>query len=216
VSDATETELWFYRGTDGKKWRVSKEELLKRLVDQDIPPESPVWRYGMETWVPAVELAEFRLACSASPARASARRLVRREIAIVGLVAIVPLGIAWLWSLRGPKRHSLRGDIVYQGHRIDRGTIIFDPVSGELEKCSAIIRSGSFCVPSIEGLRRGQSYVLRIYAYRTAERSPQGAIEDATVDRQQQILPAEFNKESQLTFEASRGNLKKGLALQLP
>ena len=212
MPDDTEPEMWFYRGAEGKKWRVSNGELLKLLADRDIPPESPVWRYGMETWVPAVDLAEFRVACSASPVRASPRRLVRREIAIIALVGIVAWGVAWLWSLRGEKRHSLRGDVMYQGHRIDRGTIIFDPVSDELEKCSAVIRSGSFFVPRIEGLRSGQSYVLRIYAYRTVEPSPQ----DATVDRQQQVLPAEFNKESQLTFESSKENIKKGLALKLP
>lgn len=57
-----ETDRWFYKNGDRKCGPVSTAELSQLFATRAIPAASLVWRFGMETWKPAVEVADFRVA----------------------------------------------------------------------------------------------------------------------------------------------------------
>lgn len=95
---ATEKERWFYKGPDGKCGPVSRGELLKRLVERSIPPESPVWRYGMETWVPAAGVAELRVAGFANPVSTSGTRAHGAHRFVLLFVALA-LAACVVWTV---------------------------------------------------------------------------------------------------------------------
>lgn len=83
-------DRWFYKGPDGKHGPVSQRELRQLLFQRAIPAESPVWRHGLETWTPAIAIAEFRAAILAEPApgqQAQAPRRSRLSLPIAAVAA---------------------------------------------------------------------------------------------------------------------------------
>lgn len=124
-----ESDRWFYKGPDGKRGPVSTEELRQLLVERAIPAESPVWRYGRETWTPAVELAEFRLAGHAGTASADrfrARgpyRFVLPFAAVLMAVCVIVVVTARPTRPLTREPNSLRERLIDIGRSVDLGAM---------------------------------------------------------------------------------------------
>jgi hypothetical protein len=53
MSTRTKSENWFYKIENAKRGPVSATELRGKILNQELPVETSVWRDGMETWMPA-------------------------------------------------------------------------------------------------------------------------------------------------------------------
>ncbi len=103
-------------------------------------------------------------------------------------------------------RLPLEGTVLYQGKPLEQGHITFLTTSGAPGPvCGAVIRDGSFEIPTEQGLAPG-SYRVQIssrggIAPQTPEEMAAGAS-----PRAKELLPAKYNDESTLTAEIATGS----------
>lgn len=162
-------------------------------------------------------------------------RELLREIAAVwesgdarrrgGLVAIVLVGVAATclagvslvsWALSPPKPRGVHGKVTFNGSPVERGEIVFDPLPGEVAQrrwCG--ITGGVFALPAPEGVSLGKKYCLRIKAFRATGKRYENADMSRSPEIVEQYLPAKWNTQSEVLYEATRVNTRQELILTL-
>jgi hypothetical protein len=116
---------WFYKIPTGKRGPIATSALVEMLRACAIPADSAVWRHGMETWVPAADVAEL-VAGGFNPhdvvhsPRARARRQLTVLLAAVAVtvIAIAPMVVS---PRRPPPKEpaSLRERLIAIGRSVD-------------------------------------------------------------------------------------------------
>jgi len=120
-----DTFQWFYKLPTGKRGPIATSALVEMLRTCAIPADSAVWRYGMETWTPAADVAEL-MATGFNPSAVvhSARAHARRQLAffLVGLaVAVIAITPMLVRPRRPPPKEpaSLRERLIAIGRSAD-------------------------------------------------------------------------------------------------
>jgi GYF domain 2 len=125
MQENEDTSQWFYKMPTGKRGPIATSSLVEMLRACAIPADSAVWRYGMETWMPAADVAEL-VAAGFNPSavvhgpRAHARwQLAFFLIALaVAVIAIAPMLVS---PRRPPPKEpaSLRERLIAIGRSAD-------------------------------------------------------------------------------------------------
>lgn len=124
----------------------------------------------------------------------------------VCLVALVAVCIT-LAGCSGSGRLPLSGEVSFDGVPVERGYVQFTPMAGTTGPTSgADIKEGAYEVAPVRGLFKG-SYRVEIQSWK---RSGEVSVDPVTGEKFQggnlvQLLPAKFNKESELTVEIEPG-----------
>ena len=116
---------WFYRIPTGKRGAITTSALVEMLRTCAIPADSAVWRHGMETWMPATDVAEL-VAAGFNPHDVvySPRARARRPLTVL-LVAVAVTVIAIAPMVVSPRRPppkepaSLRERLIAIGRSAD-------------------------------------------------------------------------------------------------
>ena len=105
-------------------------------------------------------------------------------------------------------RIEINGAVSYAGQPIEKGEIVFEPVSTGIPMATGQIREGKFEIDAKDGPSVG-SYIVRVEGYRkkhdpTAKKHPYAAGNQEVGVTTEQFLPAKHNVESTLTVEITR------------
>jgi len=129
---------WFYKIPPGKRGPITTSALVEMLRACAIPADSAVWRHGMETWVPAADVAEL-VAAGFNPHDVvhSPRARARRQLAVllaavaVTVIAIAPMVVS---PRRPPPKEpaSLRERLIAIGRSVDLQSmpLVIDAIDG--------------------------------------------------------------------------------------
>ena len=130
---------WFYKTDAGKKGPVGGSVLQGLFAAGEIAANTPVWREGMEGWLPAeqcddlrgfIQDARWRAACAADqrPVLSNRKRAVFLSV-LAGAVAVV----VGMWFARAPQVLAVRGSVMAAGKPARGGTIILAPVDDGIQ-----------------------------------------------------------------------------------
>lgn len=131
---------WFYKTDAGKKGPVEGGFLVGLLAAGEIEANTPVWRQGMEGWLPAeqcdelrgfIQDARWRAACAAEqrPVLFNRKRVVFLSV-LAGAFAVV----AGMRFARAPQVLAIRGSVMVAGEPVRGGTIILAPVDDGIQR----------------------------------------------------------------------------------
>ncbi|QDT00950.1 hypothetical protein [Adhaeretor mobilis] len=107
-----------------------------------------------------------------------------------------------------PSRLSVNGEVSIDGVPVEHGYVQFTPLTGTSGPTSgADIKKGAYQVASVRGLVQGR-YRVEIQSWK---RSGKVSVDPVTGENFQggnlvQLLPAKYNKESELTMDIESGN----------
>lgn len=124
----------------------------------------------------------------------------------VFLVAVFAVA-TMLMGCGGSNRLPMNGEISFEGVPVEYGYVQFSPVAGTTGPTSgADIKDGAYEVASVRGLIKG-SYRVEIQSWK---RSGKVSVDSVTGEKFQggnlvQLLPAKYNKDSELTVEIEPG-----------
>ncbi len=130
---------WFYKTDQGKTGPVPTEELRTLLLKAAIPRDTPVWRHGMEAWLPAADCDAF---ADAVPLGGSAMgsgmlqlgghrysRQTLRLATLVGLAGVLAVAMVAM-RFSGAKPTALvRGIVKAESRPVTGGTVVLSPVA---------------------------------------------------------------------------------------
>lgn len=154
-------------------------------------------------------------------------RSKRTVVAVLATAGLGCLVLCWSWLaclFSAPTaRHGLRGRVAYAGRPLPLGEICLELVADPLRsRPAAPIIDGEFQIPPRGGLIASERYRILVVGYEPIANPAKSSrsASDVPIDPQmmleyEQMLPACYNTESTLVFEATPGNLRQGLALQL-
>ena len=125
MEENEDTFRWFYKVPNGKRGPITTSALVEMLRTCAIPADSAVWRNGMDTWMPAADVAEL-VAAGFNPSAVvhSPRTHARWPLAFclaavaVAVIAIAPMLVS---PRRPPPREpaSLRERLIAIGRSAD-------------------------------------------------------------------------------------------------
>ena len=163
MSTSTKSERWFYKIENAKRGPVSATELRDKIISQELPVETPVWRDGMETWTPAQHAGDlfpdgFIPICNAQSqtfayggATPALQRFAREKPVIfwTGTLLVFATMVRLIWSAvvvlfigsiyGGPALLKVHGRVVYEdGTAIPAPSIVlsFVPLNPSGEKAT--------------------------------------------------------------------------------
>lgn len=125
MQENADTFQWFYKMPTGKRGPIATSALVELLQTRAIPADSTVWRYGMETWMPAADIAEL-LAAGFSPSavvqRPNARARWQLAFVLASFTVVVIVIAPMIVSPRRPPPRepaSLRERLIGIGRSAD-------------------------------------------------------------------------------------------------
>jgi hypothetical protein len=103
-------------------------------------------------------------------------------------------------------RYPVSGKVTFQGQPLKSGSIEFTTDSGE--RGGASIVDGAYDIPGQNGLMPG-TYTVRVSSVTSAHAAPEMPGESAAIEKSNKDqIPAEFNTQSKLSYEAGPGKPK--------
>lgn len=223
---------WFYKAGEAKSGPITDHALRELLAKGTLPLDTKVWRFGMESWLPARDAQELfpnGVPLYASIAGANHADLAFRSAAPVGIyrwlqerpavpTALTVLAVActaqllwgfvsWMQSRDeiANGRLTVSGFVTLNGAPLDGGTISFRGTSGEPFGARASVDSGQFHIPQHKGLATG-TYRVRINKHIPAipdETSRTRVIKPGT-----ELIPPRYNETTALTADIPQAGVQ--------
>lgn len=121
---------------------------------------------------------------------------------------VVVLGWAALLSGCGPGnplgRKAVSGAVTLDGAPVEQGSINFQPLQSGGISSGAMILDGKYSIAAVDGLADGK-YLVQIYGIdpSTVGQLPEGGMPGDDLPEAKEIIPAEWNVNSDKTVEVS-------------
>jgi hypothetical protein len=118
----------------------------------------------------------------------------------------------------GSNTIGISGEVTYDEKPIENGRIDFLPIEGtEGASAGATIVAGKYAIPAEQGLRSDGAYEVRIIGLRKTGRTVQNRTDSgaATVELQENFIPAACNQQSTLKLRAAEMSDKGKVDFQL-
>jgi hypothetical protein len=115
----------------------------------------------------------------------------------------------------GSNRNTIEGAVTFDGQPVERGSITFEPASGEGPSAGGTIQNGRYKIDA-DGITPGEM-VVRISAARsTGKKVEAGPPEPpgTMVDEVRPYIPANYNERSVLTVQVKPGKTTQDFALK--
>lgn len=133
-SSAPEATPWFFRTDAGKSGPVSLADLRDRIASGAVAEETPVWRHGFDSWLPALACEELREAvatnrsrgASGAAAGSAGRRLL--PLMLLGIAAAVGAWRALAWLLGLMAVADVTGTVTAASRPVSGGSVILSPI----------------------------------------------------------------------------------------
>jgi len=127
---------WFYKTTDTKHGPVDTETICRLLIDRALAPDTPAWREGLPSWMPAGEIPDLVHAVAAGRASSPAAdgsgeiRRTSMPILMLGVVAIIPALWAFCsWVRNELAKATVEGVVTAVDGPVKGGSVILSPVA---------------------------------------------------------------------------------------
>jgi hypothetical protein len=108
-----------------------------------------------------------------------------------------------------PGLSTVTGNVMLDGAPLKSGSIRFTPVDGRSSPGEAIIEAGKFSVEMPPGEKRVSISSPKIVGKRKAYQTP----DSPEVDVVEEVLPARYNAQTELTFAVQAGSQEKDFEL---
>ena len=139
-------------------------------------------------------------------------RIVRQNLlsAMVLIAAALPICLGC-----SSNETTIEGDVTYDGQPVERGSITFEPTSGEGPSAGGAIQNGRYAIDAA-GVTPGEM-IVRISAIRsTGKKIAAGPPEPpgTMVDEVRPYIPAAYNEHSTLKAQVTAGKVSRDFALK--
>ena len=101
---------------------------------------------------------------------------------------------------KGDKRYPLVGEVTFEGHPVDLGSISFIPEGGTGRPSGGVITDGKYAVPEEKGASAG-TYRVEIHWLKRTGRKLKDAESGEMYDERREALPDKLHSNSELTVE---------------
>jgi hypothetical protein len=134
---------------------------------------------------------------------------MERSTATVAM-CVVACAVAMAGCTKKTERGTVSGDVTLDGQPLKSGVIHFEPVDGKASPADAVIADGKFKVEMPPGDKRVSISAPKV----TGKRKSYDAPDSPTVDIIQELLPARYNAQSDLTLAVAAGSQQKNYDLK--
>ena len=112
------------------------------------------------------------------------------------------VGVVWGCGKANPlDRRPISGRVTLNGVPLEEGSISFQPEQRGGVSSGALITQGSYSIPAAKGLPVGKYRVMISGSEPAAEQIPEGAMPGDTVSLPEELIPPEYNVQSNQFIE---------------
>lgn len=136
---------------------------------------------------------------------------MRRNLGVVHVCLVLPVLLGMIVGCQQGNSTTLTGKVTLDGKPIENGTISLIPADGNTATAGTRITNGEYSLALPPGTKRVEISAAEVVSRRAAY---QGESNSPQVDVMKSIIPARYNRESELSIEIKSGSNQRDFDLE--